>query len=371
MPVKEGAGCPGWIDLTAAIVLPTMVLVMSADRGHSFVSSIADLLIQFVNEARVHRLLEVVLFAVIGVLALTGCDATADEAVGYDLLVSAEIDGPYASIVGLRDGAPPEVVVPHPGEAALRNPQCGPDGTIAYEKNTARQYVPTLWIRSDGDSRSLTNQQGETVVGFFGSGAWAPDGARLLAGVCTQLGYESCARTEVHVFDVESGAGESLGIEGATPIWSPDGERIAYRSGYAIWVARADGSGSRRVTRQATPSTAPVEFTWGPGADDVTVRWLLEGPGYRYEIVDVDTGEQRPLPMTSDARFFWFDWDSSGSRLTYLASRGAGTPQSAAYLMRYRSETEDEETLLSTAPGYPTVFDLNPSYIEKAQWCPR
>ncbi len=60
------------------------------------------------------------------------------------------------------------------------------------------------------------------------------------------------------------GSGQRRLAYGAQPLWSPDGQRIAFvRSGRLVgglYVMNADGSGQRRLARNARGGAA-----WSPG----------------------------------------------------------------------------------------------------------
>lgn len=105
---------------------------------------------------------------------------------------------------------------------------------------------------------------------------FSPDGTRLaytkfLVG---QYGDPN-ARTDVVVYDFASGRETQLTHSGAAfqPIWSPDGERIAFGSngGDSLWMMNADGSDMHLV---GAPSGGLDDSRWGDFAwssDD----WIL------------------------------------------------------------------------------------------------
>jgi Tol biopolymer transport system component len=114
------------------------------------------------------------------------------------------------------------------------------------------------------------------------SPAWSPDGrmisfARFVGGA-----------TQLFVADADGGEVRTLGLAGTQPAWSPDGRRLAFVS-YAdrngrtcaggscapngeIYVAAADGSELRRVTRSKADDAHP---TWSPDG-----RFLAFSSGY-------------------------------------------------------------------------------------------
>ena len=62
-----------------------------------------------------------------------------------------------------------------------------------------------------------------------------------------------------------------------TPVWSPDGRRIAFLSrrdgNKALYVMNADGSGQRRLTRDASNSATPA---WSPDGRTIAFESVRE-----------------------------------------------------------------------------------------------
>jgi TolB protein len=145
-----------------------------------------------------------------------------------------------------------------------------PDGRrIAIVKHTGcLRCSPNseLWVMN-ADGRA------KRVVAFgegIGVATWSPDGRTLV--------YESAYRPNpdsprlrfwyvTELFRVNAdGSGQRRLTDGAQPLWSPDGKKIAFvgrRGGKAdLYVMNADGSGQRPLTR--TPDFGERIFAWSP-----------------------------------------------------------------------------------------------------------
>jgi len=143
-------------------------------------------------------------------------------------------------------------------------PDWSPDGSlIAFEGPPRRATEWVYLIRADGSGeRPLTEGRDPD---------WSPDG-RTIAFVRPKGG--------IHVMS-RDGTGVRRVTNGVEPAWSPDGRRIAFSDGAEIWVANANGTGRRRLTRsgsevvEANPAWSPdgrrivfarldVDFVFGP-----------------------------------------------------------------------------------------------------------
>jgi Tol biopolymer transport system component len=116
--------------------------------------------------------------------------------------------------------------------------------------------------------------------------SWAPDGVRI---AFLQTG-------SIHVLDTATGAVQPLpGSRGAEnqPVWSPDGEWIAYRDGSAnedngLWLMHADGSERHRISGGITGAPA-----WSP--DSSLIAFGTGGPSAELHVLTVDGTALRNL----------------------------------------------------------------------------
>ncbi|WP_327586921.1 prolyl oligopeptidase family serine peptidase [Nonomuraea sp. NBC_00507] len=201
--------------------------------------------------------------------------------------------------------APADVLtLSHLVEACL-----SPDGeqaayiVAATATDTMTDYT-CLWIADvdTAQARRLT-QPGDVVTGP----SWSPDGDRIA--------YRSHASgtPQIHVIDVAGGSTRQMtsatpGVAATGPFWSPSGEHIAYT---APVKPPRDSSRPYRVTRQ---------FWRLDGAgliDDVTHELFLIG---------VDGGEPRQL-TEEDGLIMSAQWSAKGDRLLYVAFVEHDTPR--------------------------------------------
>ena len=162
-----------------------------------------------------------------------------------------------------------------------------PDGErIAYEVSVGDSSAGNreLWVVSvDGLSvRRLTDDIPEGGMWVAGWG-WSTDGERIFYGV--DVGDSSGGMRELWVARADGSGARRLADDIGWRWESPDGERIFYgvdvgdSSGgmRELWVARADGSGARRLTDDvALTEWGSTRWRWSPGGEmfayGVTVR---------------------------------------------------------------------------------------------------
>jgi Tol biopolymer transport system component len=138
-----------------------------------------------------------------------------------------------------------------------------PDGAhIAVQVGHTRDNSPvdTLYFMNADGSDVRQVAEGSKVQGvYFGPNlSWSPDGTRMAFATWSgrredrqQIWTASPdGSTPILLFEAASAASADFGSAGS-PVWSPDGERIAFGSattnGKAVWlVANADGTGVAR-----------------------------------------------------------------------------------------------------------------------------
>jgi Tol biopolymer transport system component len=181
------------------------------------------------------------------------------------------------------------------------------DGSGLRRLTTRRAHVFNPSWSADGKTiryaRSLVNADGsghsELPRNVPLAGAWSPDGQRIAVVSVAHSPADARSPTKLGLWVVNADGSDARRVAGnatwGEPAWSPNGRRIAFRRfegkvGSAgnsdLFVVNPDGSGLRRLTRQA----ANVRwFAWSP--DGRTIAFLRNR---EVHIVKADgTGERR------------------------------------------------------------------------------
>jgi Tol biopolymer transport system component len=133
--------------------------------------------------------------------------------------------------------------------------------------------------------------------------AWAPDGSRL-AFVNGPAIYASHSGGRLWQVRAEGGTAESISdekMEVRAPCYSPDGRRIAHfvlneDLGFEIWVHDLNGSEPRKLAGHK--DITPLRLRWFPDGKDLI--YCAEGRFWR---ISADGGQSREIPFTARMSF--------------------------------------------------------------------
>jgi len=193
----------------------------------------------------------------------------------------------------------------------------------------------------------------------------SPDGSSLLIHSYTSNPEDS----EAYVLPLPAGAPRRLsGSAFLDAKWSPDGQWIAYNEGTDLYVARSDGSASRRLATMPGP---PLQPRWSP--DGKRLRFFVwnEIGGHSLWQVQIDGSQlQQVLPgwnnppaeccgqWTPDGRYFIFH-SSRGNVRADMASINLWAVREKDEYFRKVNHTPAALTLTST--GTTQILSAAPS----------
>ena len=197
---------------------------------------------------------------------------------------------------------------------------------------TGGYYGETTSVHTfDVDGQNLTRLTDEAGV-VDNEPTWSPDGSMIaFSRVYIHEGY----RSEIWVMNADGSDQHSIGVDGFTVRWSPDGTRFIYQSTVTQWTGiqsdimtcNADGSDVRRVTGADGNELTP---NWSP--DGARIAFVADYDGdYDVYVMDADgAGTHRLTETTVDD--FAPRWSPDGSRIAFF-SDASGTGQWEVYVI--------------------------------------
>ena len=223
------------------------------------------------------------------------------------------------------------------------------DGSLAYLRGDAGSGVPEsalVWVDRQGGEEPLAGP-----VDAHAELNLSPDGTQVAVGV------ESSVNRDLWVYDLARGARERLTLDAAvdsTPVWSPDGERVAFLSqredGGILWKA-ADGTGDVERLMDA-PLSVPLAFS----PDGMTLVFQVFNPasGSQFDLGVLSLDGDRASELIVDGEFMQVNATLSPDG-RWLAYQSDESGRFEVYVRPF-PEVERDRTLVSTNGGQTPVW---------------
>lgn len=147
---------------------------------------------------------------------------------------------------------------------------------------------------------------------------WSPDGTRIALSSDVSKNYE------IYVLDVSTGQSDVLtnnNWDDLYPAWSPDGKKIAFTtnhdSNWDIYVMDANGKNPKRLTSDPAYEGNPV---WSP---DGTRIAYVEGRDAKRDIMvmDADGSNVQPLTTLATSADYSPAWSPDGNQIAFVSNR--------------------------------------------------
>jgi len=183
-------------------------------------------------------------------------------------------------------------------------PRWSATGKLAYYDQTALAYV--IYDPQTGSTLRLPNQTGQ-------GGSWSPDGRYFVAAEISFIPLNALNETGISRllrYDAQTGAAVNLSfstdVEDVTPVFSPDGELIAFGRKYVdtqrwtlgrpLWVMASDGTAVRQL--MTDDLRVDYDFAWSlDGKQIAFVRFDVSAPTNPPELWLVNADGSNPLEL--------------------------------------------------------------------------
>ena len=243
-----------------------------------------------------------------------------------DTLVAQTFDAGKLALTG----EPIPIIIEAQTSRAVRRFSVSDNGVLVWQGPWQRDYQ-LVWYDRTGKQTGAIDAPTNVSVGQ--SPMLSPDGKRVVVRREMNSGTGPTVGTgsNLWVIDLEKGTGLRItSTFSQTPVWSPDGSRVAYNTGNGVAVKAANGSGDPETLLTRTAFTS----TWSPdsrfiifmerGVKSRMDLWALPMFGERkeYQLSNSQFDEQTPQ-LSPDGRWLAYTSDETGNHEIYVQSFSA------------------------------------------------
>jgi Tol biopolymer transport system component len=186
---------------------------------------------------------------------------------------------------------------------------------------------------------------------------WSPDG-RDIAYTTTPVAQDPAGPDgRIAVTDVLTGRTRVLAA-GASPAWSTDGTRLAFRRAGRLYIVPRRGGSATRLSDANVIS----EISWSPDGREVLFAASRQGREYTIRTVAADGSHERVL-SSSPSTQSWPAWSPGGTRIAFLTNRDSSSDyETSIHAVNADGSCETRMTFGGQVgpPGWRPVGELPP-----------
>jgi Tol biopolymer transport system component len=197
----------------------------------------------------------------------------------------------------------------------------------SFEKGAAL-YV----MNADGSGKRTLTRSAWNIE----APAWSPDGRKLAfeRRVSPLVKGQCACDIDLFVVNADGSAQQNLTrnpVYDRHPVWSPDGQKLAFVRYRDIWIMNADGSDQRRLTPNTAGDRDPV---WSPDGQQIAFT-SFRGFNWDVWVMNADGSGHRNLTRNR-AQDYDPAWSPDGRKLAFVRTRNSSRihdPNSEIYVM--------------------------------------
>ena len=247
-------------------------------------------------------------------------------------------------------------------------PSWSPDGNQIAFVSGSEIYL--MNADGSGQRKLVAHTARNEVVGA--APAWSPDG-RKIAFVSGRDGPFRGEAPEISIANADGSGQRNLTRNPAhdsDPVWSPDGRKIAFVRNFEIYAMNADGSRQQNLTRNPARDLAPA---WSPDGQGIVFERRLARRQYGncprcggasiFEVHMMNADGSGPRRLTRNAGQVHDGaigahprWSPDGNQIAFVSGRDGNAD---IYVMN--ADGSGQRNLTRNARGHDTVFAWSPA----------
>ncbi len=193
-------------------------------------------------------------------------------------------------------------------------PEWSPDGEkLSYVQGTGKGDYGIYIRNADGTNESrINNSAGDD---YDERPVWAPAGDKIAFAAALE---EPLIGGGIYVMNSD-GSNKQILSDGSSPIWSIDGNRIAFLSGQPrqLFIMNKDGTNKLQLTHDAQGNRYP---SWSPVGEKIVFSSQRDGNN---EVYVIDADGANLLRLTNDAASdIMPNCSPDGMKIAYISNRG-------------------------------------------------
>lgn len=196
-----------------------------------------------------------------------------------------------------------------------------PYTVITIEWSPNNQYVTT----TGPEGTHITTLNSGRVNQLFDmriSPVWSPDGTRIAFE-----GYDDYVDSEFSIY-LANGDGSEVTLllpdetgDFRQPTFSPDGTQLAFTHNRDLYVYRFADESVVRLT--ATPYITELQTIWSPDSQHIAFLWVGTAPHNLLSVIDADGHNRLDLTTSIDFSIEGTTWSPDSTRLGFLIREGS------------------------------------------------